>query len=196
MHPMFGLLASFFALVIAGYWVTESTNSRASAACVCNPRARFQFTQLEADSARLLDESAFGMGETVTLEALGIADFAPVSDTITIRALTTKPLTPVHGSFKRLSDGSVTLQWGRRSRIDDGWRDEVEQMMAEPQEQYLVSLSADGIPFGTLTVSSASKSFSASEWGSFGISPTTIVTAQISQVGRHAQSEPLMINLT
>lgn len=155
-----------------------------------------RFVLMEADSARLLGESAFGMGETVTLEALGIADVAPVSDTITIRALTTKPLTPVHGSFKRLSDGSVTLQWVRRSRIDDGWRDGVDQMMAEPQEQYLVSLSADGISFGTWTASAASKIFSASEWGSFGISPTSIVTAQILQVGRHAQSEPLLINLT
>ena len=98
------------------------------------------------------------------LEALGIGDVVPVSDTTTIRALASNPLTPVHGRFERLSDGSVKLQCVRRSRIDYGWRDGVDQMMAEPQEQYLVALSADGVPFGSRTVSSANQTFSASEW--------------------------------
>lgn len=155
-----------------------------------------RFVLIEQVSARLVEERALLQDEAVILEALGIGDVAPVSDTTTILALATKPLAPVHGSFARLSDGSVTLQWVRRSRIDDGWRDGVDQMMAEPQEQYLVSLSADGITFGTWMVSSAHQTFSASEWGSFAISPTSIVTAQISQVGRHAQSEPFLINLT
>jgi len=131
----------------------------------------------------------------VILEALGIGDVVPVSDTTTIRALASNPLTPVHGRFERLSDGSVKLQCVRRSRIDYGWRDGVDQMMAEPQEQYLVALSADGVPFGSRTVSSANQTFSASEWASSGISAISLVTAQISQIGRHARSEPLLISL-
>jgi Putative phage tail protein len=151
------------------------------------------FVLVSADSARLVGERNFVAGHTVVIEALGVGDVQPVLASATIQALATKPLAPVHGHFGRSGDGSVNLSWIRRSRIDAGWRDGIEQVLAEQEEQYLVSLAADGVPIGDWTILQNSLRFEAAQWAAFGIPENASVFAEIRQIGRHAQSDPLRV---
>lgn len=155
-----------------------------------------QFVLVEPDTARLIDGRVFDVGELVEVEALGLADLAPVSTSVAVQALATKPMPPVHGCFAPGSDGSVMLSWIRRSRIDAGWRDGIDQMMAEQQEQYLVALAANGFPVGEWTVYENRLAFSSTQWTALGIPQNSSVTAEIRQIGSHAQSAPLQLAYT
>lgn len=155
-----------------------------------------QFVLVEPDTGRLIDERVFNAGELVEVEALGLADLVPVSASVAVQALATKPMPPVHGRFALGSDGGVTLSWIRRSRIDAGWRDGIDQTMAEQQEQYLVALAANGLPVGGWTVYENRIAFSSTQWAALGILQNASVTAEIRQIGSHAQSAPLLLAYT
>ena len=152
------------------------------------------FVLVDSNSARLIEERVFVPGDTAIVEALGLADTAAASASVTVQGLAIKPLAPVHGAFELAADGSVTARWVRRSRIDLGWRDGVDQVMAEQQEQYLISVAADNIPVGEFMSSEDRIIFSAATWSELGIAANAVVTANIRQVGQHAQSDPLIIS--
>ena len=152
-----------------------------------------RFVLIEPSSARLIDERLFVPGDTAMVEALGLADKVPASASATVQGLAIKPLAPVHGTLDVDADGSVTARWVRRSRIDLGWRDSVDQVMAEQQEQYLISVAADNIVVGEYLSSENSITFTAVTWSELGIAANAVATADIRQVGRHAQSGPLII---
>src|SRR3546814_4792166 len=51
-----------------------------------------------------------------------------------------RPLSPVHAQVRPDGAGGVTIGWTRRSRIDTGWRDHVDQPLGETRELWRVSL--------------------------------------------------------
>ena len=152
------------------------------------------FVMIESDSARLIEERVFVAGDIAIVEALGLADAFSTSALASIQGFAINPLTPVHGAFTVSSSGSVIISWVRRSRIDSGWRDGVDQLLAEQQEQYLITLTTGGAPVAEYTSFEPNISFSAAQWSDLGMSENTLVAAVIRQVGRHAQSSPLIIN--
>lgn len=153
------------------------------------------FVLIQAETAKLIEERNFIRGDAVEIEALGLGDANAVSASALVDALAITPLAPVHGVVIAYADGSVSLQWIRRSRIDSGWRDGVDQVMGEGQEQYVISLSADGAFVGEWTTVDSSLLFEAAQWSAFDISASAAVTFAVRQVGRHAQSEPLYVDL-
>ncbi len=155
-----------------------------------------RFVLIESDSARLIEERVFVPGDTAIVEALGLADAVPVAASASIQGIAIRPLAPVHGAFSVSEGGTVTIHWVRRSRIDSGWRDGVDQMMAEQQEQYLISLAADGTQVAQYTSFETSITFSAAQWSDLGIAQNAIVTAEVRQIGRYAQSGSLIISRT
>lgn len=54
--------------------------------------------------------------------------------------LATRPLSPVHGRVDADGAGGVILSWRRRSRVDPGWRDEVDMPPGEAREAWQVTL--------------------------------------------------------
>ncbi len=148
---------------------------------------------IEPDTARLINESVFVPGEIVEVEAFGLSDLVPASASLTVQALSTMPMAPVHGRFATDPDGSVALSWIRRSRIDAGWRDGVDQALAEQQEQYLISLAVDGIPIDEWTSLESRIVFGPAQWAEFEIPQNASVVAGIRQIGRYAQSNPLLV---
>ena len=149
---------------------------------------------IESGSARLIEERVFVAGDIAIVEALGLADAFSTSASASIQGFAINPLPPVHGAFTVSSSGSVIISWVRRSRIDSGWRDGVDQLLAEQQEQYLITLTAGGAPVAQYTSFEPNITFSAAQWSDLGMSENTLVAAVIRQVGRHAQSSPLIIN--
>jgi hypothetical protein len=154
-----------------------------------------RFVLIEPDTARLIEERAFGLGYSAIVEAMGLGDVSPVSAMALIQGLAVRPLVPVHGSFSLSPNGSVGVHWVRRSRIDPGWRDGVDQLLSEDQEQYLISLNVSGASVGEYMSFEPGIMFSAAAWAELGIAENAIVTAAIRQVGRYAQSNPLIISL-
>jgi len=129
----------------------------------------------------------------VLVGALGLSDTAPVYASALIEGFAILPLAPVHGKMEIAADGSVTFRWIRRTRIDAGWRDGVDQVLGEQQEQYRVSLYGDGSPVGEWTSFENRIVFGATQWEALAIAANAGITAEIRQVGRHAQSPPLII---
>lgn len=153
------------------------------------------FVFIEPESARLIEERIFGAGEAAYVEAVGLADAVPAVASTPILGLATTPLAPVHGSMQIAADGAIALRWLRRSRIDSGWRDGVDQILAEDIEQYRVSLIADGLSVAEWISVENQIRVSAEQRAELGISANAAITAEIRQVGRHALSSPLIIGI-
>jgi hypothetical protein len=153
------------------------------------------FVLVEPESARLIEERTFVPGDDVYVEALGLADSAAALASLPIRGLATTPFAPVHGAIDIAADGSVAIRWVRRSRIDLGWRDGVDQILAEEKEQYRLTLFADGLPVAEWASFESRLEVNAAQSAELGIAANAPVTAEIRQVGRYALSKPLIIRI-
>jgi hypothetical protein len=154
------------------------------------------FVQIEADTARLIELSNIMRGDTIILEASGLADTMPANASATAQLLATTPLAPVGGSAVVGLDDMVTLRWIRRSRIDLGWRDGVDQVMVEGSEQYVVMLLANGEAIKEYITSQPGIEINGTEWMSLAIPANAVVTAEVRQIGKHRQSPPLSIPIS
>lgn len=153
------------------------------------------FVLIEPESARLIEERIFVPGEEVSVEALGFADAVPVMASVPVRGLATTPFAPVHGAMDVAADGSVAIRWLRRSRIDSGWRDGVDQIIAEENEQYLISIFGNGLPVAEMTSVESRMFLDAARLVELGIAEVATVTAEIRQIGRYALSPPLIVGI-
>jgi hypothetical protein len=128
------------------------------------------------------------------------ARIALVGATITeaggVTARSTTPLAPVHASAKWVEDGSIAISWIRRSRIDAGWRDGIDQMLVEDAERYKVALLVDGVAVAEWLTNIGSLWISPAEYGVLPIAPGAEPVFAIRQIGRHAQSDPRYINIS
>lgn len=101
----------------------------------------------------LLDEApvpldAAKLGETggATIAAIGLADPEPVYAALANAGLTRRPLTPVHGRAAQAADGSLRLEWRRRSRGAWAWLDGVDVPLNEQAEAYIVGIGDSEAP--------------------------------------------------
>ncbi len=147
---------------------------------------------LERDSLFFLD-SPYAEQSQVSIAALGPADTAPVVRNIAPEQLAIRPLAPCLGGARPNDDGSIMLEWRRRARIDDGWRDYVDQPVVEASESYTIGILHAGNIVSQHT----------SIQPSFVITPTQIsqwpasgaITAEIRQLGTYSQSPAHVITL-
>lgn len=148
------------------------------------------FVLVEPESARIIDERLFASGDVVKAEALGLGDSHPVTSSVAVRALATTPLAPVHGTFVRTPDGGISARWIRRSRIDNGWKDGVDQIIAEDTERYRVRLFADTALVGEWEMAVPTFALNAVE---LPVPASSGLTVEIVQIGRFAESRPLQL---
>lgn len=150
---------------------------------------------VEQQAARLINERSFARGEFAQIEAMGLSDLHPVLASATVQALATNPLAPVHGVATRSGDGSILLEWKRRSRIDLGWVDGVDQALGEDREAYAISLEADGAGVGQWNSSESRLQVSGAEIAALNLVTNSPLSFSVRQIGRFAQSDPLVINV-
>jgi hypothetical protein len=155
--------------------------------------AGVRFILAEDSSLRRMDDFQFEPGSQVTFQALGLGDTEPSETSLSVEALATKPLPPVHGRFSFAGDGSVHFTWIRRSRLDTGWRDGVDQLMAEDSELYRIILLVGAAPVGEWTSSVSNFSLTATQLGGLGLGTSSSFALNVRQVGRHALSDALLI---
>ncbi len=157
-------------------------------AAIDGHQASEKFVWLEQSTARLLDEMPLVPGTTTTIEAFGIGDIAPVSATILLQGKAIAPLAPVHVEGVLRADGGVQLSWVRRSRIDFGWRDGVDQGSAENGELYLVALSGATGEIADWTVQAPTLTLSPSMITELTTIAGPVLEFSVRQIGTHLVS--------
>jgi hypothetical protein len=155
-----------------------------------------QIVLMDAASTRIISENAYQVGQTVTLDAQGPGDVAPVTTVVVAEGMAITPLPPVHGRVVKDGSGNFDLYWKRRSRLDLGWMGGVDQAQAEDQESYRVGLYIDDDMLREWTVSENYLHISASEMDALGVLQNSLVIFKVQQIGRFAQSGPLTLGLS
>lgn len=102
-----------------------------------------------------------------------------------------RPLSPVHGHVHRHSDGSLTLNWVRRSRVHMGWRDEVDVPLGESRERWRIRVVPDVPNVGPWESERTEWSISAAD---LALIPSGAFI-EINQIGDFSVSLPLKISL-
>jgi len=147
------------------------------------------------NSLKVIDPEHTPLGRNLAFEALGLGDEQPVSASLQVAGNALRPLSPVHGNMRLQEDGSRVFGWIRRPRLDLGWRDFVDQPIAEENEQYLFRLYVDGPLVFEQTLFNSQKIFSASEWSALELSTASQNQAEISQIGTHNMSSKIVIDI-
>jgi hypothetical protein len=155
-----------------------------------------QILLMDAGAALLLSEPNVVLGQVVLVEAQGVGDATPVSTATKVEGRAIKPLPPVHGRAYRNVDGSIDLEWKRRSRRDLGWVDGVDQAQIEDEESYRVALTANEIVLREWVVTANALRITASEVAAAGIPANALPIFHIRQVGRFAQSDTLIFSVS
>lgn len=106
-------------------------------------------------------------------------------------ALALRPLSPVHGRVRPEGAGGVIASWLRRSRVDAGWRDHVDQPPGESRERWRIALLPPVAGVGPWESASPVLGIDASEMAALPAG----CTLSIRQVGDFALSEPLFLPL-
>ncbi|OZA55158.1 MAG: hypothetical protein B7X78_10995 [Sphingomonadales bacterium 39-62-4] len=148
---------------------------------------------MDPDSALLLPNSSFNVGERLYVEAQGLGDALPISTTALVEGLAITSLSPVHGKLLRNLDGSVDLEWKRRSRLDLGWIDGVDQAQMEDAESYRVTLHVEDRVLREWISAAPLLRISATDMAAFSIPQGALLMFHIRQIGRFAQSSALTL---
>ena len=86
-----------------------------------------------------LDPALVGAGAATLIAAVGLGDTLPITTSIALRGKSRRPISPVHPRATTLSDGSLELDWTRRSRGSWDWPDGVDAPLHEQAEAYFVT---------------------------------------------------------
>ncbi len=103
-----------------------------------------------------------------------------------------RPLAPVHGRVRADGSGGATIGWVRRSRVDTGWRDHVDQPLGESREAWRIALSPPVPGIGPWESAVPTLHIGTAELAT--LPPGC--TIEIRQAGDFAQSPPLSLPLT
>jgi hypothetical protein len=145
------------------------------------------------DAPVVLDAARLGEGEEATIAAVGLADPKPVYAALTNPGLTRRPLTPVHGRAMENADGSLLLEWCRRSRGSWRWLDGVEVPLNEQTERYLVGIGDSEAPDLRWETGVPALELDAVSWAAIRTSYAS-QPVWVRQIGATALSIPLLLN--
>jgi hypothetical protein len=150
---------------------------------------------MDPASTRIMAATDYHIGQTITVEAQGLGDINPVVATAVANGRAITPLAPVHGRARRQANGDIHLNWVRRSRLDLGWVDGVDQLMVEDREAYHVKLLANDNILRDWTVFENALHISADDYAGFGVQSGRELGFSVQQIGRFTQSTPLVFGL-
>jgi hypothetical protein len=86
------------------------------------------------------------------------------------------------------------ITWQRRSRLDLGWTDGVDQAQVEEQVSYRVALFANDVFVREWVIGECLLHVSAQDIVAASIPQNAPLLFSIRQIGRFAQSDPLVVN--
>jgi Putative phage tail protein len=153
------------------------------------------FVLLEQETLRTLDNSGAAFGSTVALEALGAGDAVPAAALLAVDGNALRPRAPVHGNAALLTNGDIQLNWIRRVRSYHGWNDGVDVPLFEEKELYIANIIKNGSIISSKEAAEPVLLIAAAERAAWGLTRTDTLSFEICQIGRHAKSAALTINI-
>jgi hypothetical protein len=116
------------------------------------------------------------------------------AQSILLRGYGLRPLSPVHGQQKILSNGDRSFSWIRRSRSGFDWLDGIDAPLAETSEQYRLTIKVGASVRRTIDVAEPSWTYLASLQASDGVGPG-VGHAEIAQLSATiGAGAPLRLN--
>lgn len=152
------------------------------------------FVLLDDPALLSLPEALAGLAES----GAAVLEWAPRGGTtltevgVSAAGRALRPLAPVHGHVRADDAGGVTIGWVRRSRVDTGWRDHVDQPPGESYEAWRIALSPPVPGIGPWESASPTLNIGAAELAA--LPPGC--TIEIRQAGDFALSPPLSLSFT
>ena len=134
-------------------------------AAIATHAAGERFVLLDGGAILGLDVPLDLVGQSVLAKAVtvnGLIEDVPAA-TLSIGGDSLKPLAPVHVRATRAADGSLTLDWVRRTRFGGGWRDGTDVPLNEESERYEVDILSGGNVVRTLGTTSPVAIYDAAE---------------------------------
>ncbi len=137
--------------------------------------------------------SLIGLSRSYKPVSFGNTLAAAVAEDFTYSGVALKPYAPVHVTGVRDGSGNLSISWVRRTRLGGHWQDNIDAPLSEAIEVYEVDIMNAGNVMRTISVSTASASYSAaSQTTDFG-SPQASLTVRVYQlsalVGRGYRAE-------
>jgi hypothetical protein len=144
------------------------------------------------DGPVALDPAKVGEGDATTIAAIGLADSEPVYAALQNKGIARRPLIPVHGRAAAGPDGSLRIDWCRRSRGSWRWLDGVDAPLNEQAEAYLVGIGDPGAPDLQWPSAAPSLEIDASSWAAIR-SARAGKPLWVRQIGAVSASPPLLL---
>ncbi len=166
-------------------------------AFISSHQADERFVLLDTQQLKFLESAEYNVGQSLSLEAMGLGDETPQTANLSSIGRSLTPLPPVHGTIIDAQDGSKSIKWIRRSRVPAPWSDGVDIALHEDSEQYALQISSDERASGSELLIDETLSRSdyhlsqeqLEQWVNLGIINITI---SVVQIGTFARSQPLI----
>ncbi len=155
-----------------------------------------RFLLLEKESLRDIDPSSAAIGQTITIEALGLGDDSAVSKSLQVDGRAIKPLAPVHLAGFLQADGGIYLNWIPRARIDFGWIDGIDHPLIEQTEAYHIEMTVNGISSAVWDTASPLLSIPAPTVTSWSLPQGAALEFAVQQIGSFAKSAATIFTMT
>ena len=177
-----------------GAWrLSRLLRARAGSEPLAAHPAGASFVLLDDAAVMLLPDTLASWADrgTATLQwtARGGSEMAEVA--IPAGAAALRPLAPVQGHVRDDGAGGRVVSWTRRSRVDPGWRDDVDLPLGEGREAYRVTIVPAVAGFGPWECATPLFHLSAAERALTALG----ARLEIRQLGDFALSRPLVLPL-
>lgn len=182
-------------IVSPGVWrLSRLLRGRAGTDAATIHAAGEPFVLLDDPAALMLPEALAGWAESgaAALQWVPRGGTMPTEIAVPAAGRALRPLAPVYGRVGPDGAGGVIATWIRRSRIDAGWRDQVDLPFGESREAWRATLTPTVPGIGPWDLASPTLAIAAGELAA--LPPGAAL--DIRQVGDFALSPPLFIPLT
>ena len=139
-----------------------------------------------------LDPVKVGIASGTLIAAVGLGDSTPVESPIALQGITQRPLAPVHGVARQLTDGSLSLNWTRRARGAWTWPDGVDAPLHEQAEVYIVTYGPLAAPLAQWKIDQSNLTIDPAQRASLATALPG-ESFRVRQQGTYALSEPLVL---
>lgn len=155
--------------------------------------AGLEIALVTPDQVATFDSLNLAIGSAVTIEAVGMADLSPIVVTIENVGLATRPLSPVHLRARKDTAGDLHVDWVRRGRLDNGWRDYGDQPMDEAVLAFDVEISSSEVLISKFQTDTENCTIPATIVDGWSIPAGGYVEIAVRQIGMAAISLPCRI---
>jgi hypothetical protein len=148
---------------------------------------------VDRDALLFPDFGPLVMGGNIVVEAEGLGDVSPVSQSATVAGLAVRPLAPVHGRALLLGGGSLAIDWIRRARHDPGWLDGTDLPNAEGEIKYTLLITRNGMNLFAAEVVEEALVITAAQVAAWAVPIGATVDISIRQSGMFGLSDALSL---